>query len=368
LLFKKVRDLEVSNMRPIFSLTSEATVGEVLTGLAKERVLSCPVYKGSEVQGFVDLKDILHGFLSFCAGMGLEGMPMLQRMKVLEETGPKFSSLNLEALPGGMARDGDLVFRKAADRCTLWELINTGFLHSRNSHRARGHSPTADEPEHPVSSPRAIAYGKVVHRVGISSASGHVESIVSQTDVVRFVYKNIGHIGEMADYTVESLGWGSEMFPRQMYTARSDTPTYDVLVLMDKHNLSGVPVLDAEGRLVGNFSVSDLRGMTVDHLGVLALPVGEFLSLENGVEFMGYAIPTAGSSPYSGVPELGSASREASDTGTTGGERGRVAVDSVGEFELQQVQLAGSGTPRRVSMGDEHPRVAALKAARWVAR
>ena len=101
-------------------------------------------------------------------------------------------------------------------------------------------------------------------------------------------------------------------------------------------------------------------------------------------QFMGYAIPTAGSSPYSGVPELGSASREASDTGTTGGERGRVAVDSVagatvgegelrqadsvGEFELQQVQLAGSGTPRRVSMGDEHPRVAALKAARWVAR
>ena len=332
-------------MRPIFSLTSEATVGEVLTGLAKvgalalpgcakarcacfrkqppplllqERVLSCPVYKGSEVQGFVDLKDILHGFLSFCAGMGLEGMPMLQRMKVCRHcsrapgghyavtpslltpgaarctagAGRNGSQVQLAESGGATRRDGPgrgpgvpkgrrplhavgadqhgVLAQPQQPSCqgqwrslrALWLLIAPGPSHSRTHPHliCRGHSPTADEPEHPVSSPRAIAYGKVVHRVGISSASGHVESIgvpchatpfppraqgmvnrfpshscapwspaVSQTDVVRFVYKNIGHIGEMADYTVESLGWGSEMFPRRAAQhGRHWLPTRDV--------------------------------------------------------------------------------------------------------------------------------------------
>lgn len=41
-----------------------------------------------------------------------------------------------------------------------------------------------------------------------------------------------------------------------------------------------------------NFSLSDLRCITPEHFGALALPVAEFIALENGTEFLGYSIPS----------------------------------------------------------------------------
>jgi 5'-AMP-activated protein kinase regulatory gamma subunit len=40
--------------------------------------------------------------------------------------------------------------------------------------------------------------------------------------------------------------------------------------------------------LPGNFSVSEMRTIMAEQFGALALPVGEFLALEHGTEFVGY--------------------------------------------------------------------------------
>ena len=45
---------------------------------------------------------------------------------------------------------------------------------------------------------------------------------------------------------------------------------------------------------IGNFSVSEMRTIMAEHFGALALPVGEFLALEHGTEFVGYRRITVG--------------------------------------------------------------------------
>lgn len=44
---------------------------------------------------------------------------------------------------------------------------------------------------------------------------------------------------------------------------------------------------DSAEKIIGNFSISEMRTIMAEHFGALALPVGEFLALEHGTEFAG---------------------------------------------------------------------------------
>ncbi len=43
-------------------------------------------------------------------------------------------------------------------------------------------------------------------------------------------------------------------------------------------------VTDADGKLVGNLSLSDLRGLDQDHFGLLLLPVSEMIAILQGTK------------------------------------------------------------------------------------
>ena len=60
---------------------------------------------------------------------------------------------------------------------------------------------------------------------------------------------------------------------------------------MRQSGLSAIAITDGSDsqKLIGNFSASDLRSIQSEHFGSLALPVGEFLALEHGLEFWGIA-------------------------------------------------------------------------------
>ena len=58
----------------------------------------------------------------------------------------------------------------------------------------------------------------------------------------------------------------------------------EALQMMKKHDISGIAIVDADGRLLGNFSVSELRSIMVQHLGALALPVVEFLQMSEHMD------------------------------------------------------------------------------------
>lgn len=52
--------------------------------------------------------------------------------------------------------------------------------------------------------------------------------------------------------------------------------------------VSGAPVVSDAGELIANLSISDLRALTSEHFGVMALPVAEFLAVEHQTAYIGW--------------------------------------------------------------------------------
>ena len=187
---------------------------------------------------------------------------LLKRMKDLETAGPKFAATRVADLPvfGG---DGSFVPAGAARRVSLLELVNDGFLHPRDTHAPKGGDGTPP----------------VVHRAAVMGSDGTPTAVVSQSDVARFLSTHESSLGTLGGRTVAEAGWTGR---GSVIGVTPETSALAALALMRQHGVSGVAVVDAHGRLVGNFSVSDLRVVVPEHFGSLALPVAEFLAMEHG--------------------------------------------------------------------------------------
>lgn len=58
-----------------------------------------------------------------------------------------------------------------------------------------------------------------------------------------------------------------DVMTRGTIAVRDDVPLADAAQLLDKHHISGMPVVDSEGELVGVLSQTDLlRARVIDHL------------------------------------------------------------------------------------------------------
>ena len=187
---------------------------------------------------------------------------LLKRMKDLETAGPKFAATRVADLPvfGG---DGSFVPAGAARRVSVLELVNDGFLHPRDTHAPKGGDGTPP----------------VVHRAAVTGGDGGPTAVVSQSDVARFLSTHESSLGALGGRTVAEAGWTGR---GAVIAVTPETSALAALALMREQGISGVAVVDAHGRLVGNFSVSDLRSVVPEHFGSLALPVAEFLALEHG--------------------------------------------------------------------------------------
>jgi 5'-AMP-activated protein kinase regulatory gamma subunit len=112
-----------------------------------------------------------------------------------------------------------------------------------------------------------------------------IVNIVSQTDIVKFLSLNRAQLGRLAKRTAASLGW----CPKRVVAVTPEVAAIEAMALMNEKRVSAVAVVDAPGgRIIGNFSVSEMRTIMAEHFGALALPVAEFLALEHGTEFAGY--------------------------------------------------------------------------------
>jgi len=129
---------------------------------------------------------------------------------------------------------------------------------------------------------------QVVHRLALFDAEGALTNVVSQSDMVNFLYGHMDEMGRLADATVSDLGFVRGV--SSVVTLRPETPALDAMVLMEERSISAVAVVNDKDSIIGNFSISELRTIMAEHFGSLALPVGEFLALEHGTEYAGYAV------------------------------------------------------------------------------
>lgn len=258
--------------------------------LASHRILSAPVVTSTtntpaspsaspqcavgDFCGFIDVRDILSSFLQEVPS--LKEAKMLKRMRILEEEGIKFSAKPIKDLKR-LGSDGWFYSLDAAASTTLYDIIHDGFIYSKDL-------------EHDQGDFGSTRTQKIVHRLAIFDQSGSVTQIVSQSDVVKFLHANKKDFGSILSQTVECLG----LVKGAVISVAPETPALDAMALMEDRAISAVAVVNSKGAIIGNFSISELRTIMAEHFGSLSLPVGEFLALEHGTEYAGFAVSREG--------------------------------------------------------------------------
>ncbi|PSC70096.1 E3 ubiquitin-ligase [Micractinium conductrix] len=260
----------------LIKFSTAQSVGEAMKVLAAYNILSAPVSDAvtGEYVGMLDVADVMGGVVRGVYPELLEKGFLEQHKRLsiseLQSVGVEFNSRKLSNLLHG----GDLWF-KGDTESNLLEVVETGF-------RVRT-PPKLHAPHHHLRVHHRIAVFDILP--GEQTPDGpvpewHITDIISQTDVLRFLAAHIDRLDPAFSLPLSKLG----LVTNDVHTVTAGTPTLAAFALMHRKGLSGVGVTaEPGGPLVANLSMSDLRGLTPERFGALALPVGSFLLLQKGL-------------------------------------------------------------------------------------
>lgn len=334
------------------------TVGHALSEFAKRKILSAPIVVAPCLDdaldagdspppdtpsflGWIDTRDILAAFLRHLDDtLAEEGkvLPtrMLELMTLLEKAGPAFAATPLVRVRGGT--DRELVYQAFASTSVLEAMANS-FLHGHEDGGGEGDGPDGRQP---------TSSSRVVHRVAVFDGHGAITHVVSQLDVLKFLVAHKERLGGLAKRSLSDAGLLTGKPP--VATVDPHTPTLLALKSMLAAGVSGAAVVaTGSGVAIANLSISDLRAVQPHHLGVLALPVAEFLSVLHHTSFAGYSVggssprsPSAAAHPFFATTSRGRAappspSPLASSVSGGGGDAGVEDADSGGDVRVLTV-------------------------------
>jgi len=119
------------------------------------------------------------------------------------------------------------------------------------------------------------------HRVISLNADRSLNNIITQSRVVECLVQLFGvspSLSGLGRQTIKDLNLGKM---GSIISICETDKAVDAFRLMCKHNISGLPVVSADGKLVGNISESDLRAIqsNAQFLRLLYLPVTEYLDM-----------------------------------------------------------------------------------------
>jgi len=122
---------------------------------------------------------------------------------------------------------------------------------------------------------------KEVHRLAVIEPGTHahlVSNVISQSDIIDFIATRGVWIGSKLTKSLDEVGLAAE----GVATVVDSINVVAALRYMRDFMISGVGVVDSFGRLVANFSASDLLGLTAANFPLLSLSVKEFLQRMHG--------------------------------------------------------------------------------------
>jgi len=126
-------------------------------------------------------------------------------------------------------------------------------------------------------------FSKGIHRGLVTTEGDHKYHILSQGDVIKFLYQS-GQFNELFSKSLNELPIMFEFKP-QVVSITADTPAIVGFKKLGRSRVGGVAVVDSEGKLIGNLSAADLRGVAVDFLiKTILRPARDFLELVRGGE------------------------------------------------------------------------------------
>lgn len=213
----------------VFVCFREDKVVDVWKGLVKHNFLSCPVLQKTENRffGSIDIADIVSHLVK------------------------KFGS---EELRGTEAFWQRLDAAKAFGDLTINDIMQYP-LSRRN-------------PFHPVKEGYSLLFAlellareQDLHRVPvISSEERKLVNMITQSQVVDFLYKHVGDLGPKSSKTLAEC----PQFFKNVHSVKESELAIDGFARMIEHDVSGLAIVSEEGRLTGNLSLRDLKSVGYD--------------------------------------------------------------------------------------------------------
>jgi len=238
----------VASKQPVISIDAESYAEEALRILKEKNILSLPVYDSKGLcLGILDIFDIMTHTIW--------GVYFADKSPEKQESFTDFSKIKMK----------DIIREEY-----LGKPKRTFFFESNQSLDALMKTLSTN-----------------IHRVIVSTTDsngiqGH--KILSQWDVVEYLWRNMSKLNrQVLIKSVRDLGYGSSKkfkFEPVWCIGKNDSALYG-FKRMYFHDVRAVAVVDDSGKLIGNLSSSDLRGITSENLALVQLSAIEFLKKIN---------------------------------------------------------------------------------------
>jgi CBS domain-containing protein len=211
--------------RKIYVAERTETLPQAFQKLVDRNVLSLPVLNHEgKYHGFVDMLDIVKHVMSLFGDVEQTTMADLEKLFLSEERFTKTQVHDVIPYPLQKMNPFHPILR-GFSLYTAWEtLALTG-----------------------------------VHRVPVIDEEATVVDVVTQSMLIDFLWQNLEFVGEAANVPVSELG--SNNIP---LVVKGETKAIMAFQQMVQKNVSGVAVIDDNGKLVDNISLRDLKAIRPD--------------------------------------------------------------------------------------------------------
>jgi len=211
--------------KKVFTVNVDNTIEDALYELSSNRVLSVPVLDQGSFTGFLGMEDIVDFYLTKTAASG-------QRVQLTA----KISALNL---PPNKA----LCLPDLCNAVTAVEVFQTG-----------------------------------IHRIALIDKNSVINNLFSQSDAVRLLWE-----GMKQDENLKKEALSITLPGGAVTSCKATDSVWDGLKVLRDTGFNALAVLDEDGKLCGNLSIRDFRGLAADHIAALStnMTIKDFLSTKS---------------------------------------------------------------------------------------
>lgn len=228
--------LSVKPHRKLISINIEASLEMCLETLLKNYILSAPVFDSQENKfvGIIELLDVARYLMK---------EPMFNNESVGNDSYSQY------------------VFSSQIVR----GLVST-FESCRQIHIVRHQDSLKDLMQVLLSDHR--------HRALVSIEEGGKKEfqMISQTDILKYLYSHLDEIGNIGNRTIQSLN-----IIKDPKTISATEKALEGFKKLTSHKKNALAVIDDHGKLISQLSTSNLRGLKGENLNDLLLPVMDFV-------------------------------------------------------------------------------------------
>uniref|UniRef100_A0A1D1XKE2 Protein SDS23 n=1 Tax=Anthurium amnicola TaxID=1678845 RepID=A0A1D1XKE2_9ARAE len=102
------------------------------------------------------------------------------------------------------------------------------------------------------------SFGSGTHRVAVVDGDGNMKGILTQSKVVNYLYDNVTKFPQIENIFPKPLN-ELDIGKSTVISAQADSFVLDALTMMNKNSLSSIAIVDFDGILVGNISMTDVK-------------------------------------------------------------------------------------------------------------